>query len=92
MILPDDPRSRQNVRQATFVGQRHATSTGGLARAFTKVTSGKALSSCTLCLSREYLQRRVDSSKRAIPSEQHQHIEYAGTDARAGERDAQRLK
>jgi hypothetical protein len=31
MSLPGDPRSRQNVRQATFVGQRHATSTGRLA-------------------------------------------------------------
>ena len=82
MSPPGDPRSRQNVRQGTVVGQRHLDTHH--AAGFTKVTQGQSLSSCTLCLSRKYLQRRVDSSKRTLPSEKHQHIENAWTDARAG--------
>jgi len=92
MSPPGDPRSRKNVRQARFAGQRHTTSTKHQATGITKVTRVHALSSYTLCLSRKRLQRSVDTGKRTLSSEQHEHIEHARTHARPCERDAQRLK
>ena len=87
MSPPGDPRSRQNVRQASCAGQRHTTSAKQRASGITKVTRAHALSSCTLCLSCEHLQRGVDSAKRTLASQQQQHIEYTRTHARTGERD-----